>query len=99
MNEKINIKEIEETTMYKMIYWLLRYTGLFEVRCLLEILIEERTDEEEIKILKELKNMTYEDKKEEINSYLENKIIWIALGVQLPVIPCLELQIFTEILS
>lgn len=67
------IGDIDTIKMYKMIGALLRY-DYFSAKCLVELLIEKREDKEEVKILKEIKELLFEQKNEEILQLIENCI-------------------------
>lgn len=65
------IGDVDRVKMYKMIGALLRY-DYFSAKCLVELLIEKRKDKEEIEKLKEIKELLYEEKNEEVLEIIEN---------------------------
>ena len=57
--DSINIKEIDEITMYKMIQALFDYDKRYS-RNLVKLFVEKRTDEKELTVLKEIDNLLFE---------------------------------------
>jgi len=74
MQELINtteLKKIDRKTMYKMIYELLERDMYYETKCLVNVFIEERTNEKEIRILNKLKELLFEYKSNEVKDIIK----------------------------
>lgn len=71
--EDNQIEKIDTITIYKMIDSLLRY-DYFSTKCLVEVFIEKRCNEEEQKILYKIKNLLFENKIESLKELLKSQI-------------------------
>lgn len=72
-NDEIKVEKIDTITMYKMINSLLKY-DYYSAKCLVGVMIEKRTNKEELKVLSEIRNLLFEYKNEEVFKILENKL-------------------------
>lgn len=75
--DKINIEKIETKTMYRMIEELLKRDMYYEAKCLVDLFIEKRSCERELKTLYKIKELLFEYKLDEVKETIkETKIYW-----------------------
>lgn len=71
MQELIDVEKIDTKTMYEMIYELLKRDMYYETKCLVNVFIETRENEEEIRILNEFKELLFKYKLDEVKNIIK----------------------------
>ena len=75
LEETTDIEKIDTQTMYKMIQSLLNYNLYYEVKCLVNLFIEKRTNKDELVELKKIRDIMFTDS-DEAKEILEQNIQW-----------------------